>query len=49
MEATNDALKLVAQSVEILKVFVADHNLEQIGNVENAIFLLNQAIDKLST
>lgn len=44
MEGTNDALKLIAQAIQMLK----DYNIADEPNLLTAIDLLVQAIDKLA-
>jgi len=49
MEACNDAMKLIAQSLEILKKICIGHDeFGQDIELESAIKVLEQAVDKLA-
>lgn len=48
MENINEALKLIAKTKEILKNFIEEREIGNIGEIEDAVNVLEEAIDKLA-
>ena len=44
----NDALKLIAKSVELLKKYIDENDIDNDAYIEDSINHLNEAIDKLA-
>lgn len=48
METTNEALRLIAQSIRLLKEIFEDCHIFDIEKADEAIKLLDNAVDKLA-
>ncbi len=48
MESTNNALKLISKTRELLKCFVEDNDIQRMGCIEDAIVMLAEAIEELA-
>jgi hypothetical protein len=47
MEAANDALKLIAKSIDLLKSYTEAKDIRNLDMVEEAETLLQEAVDRL--